>query len=46
MSESEDNDKNKNGNLTFIIFILNVIVLANTTKDDFMKVFIDNGMPE
>ena len=43
MSESEDNDKNKNGNLTFIIFILNVIVLANTTKDDFMKVFIDNG---
>ena len=42
MSET-DSEKNKNNNFGFIIFILNVIVLANTTKEDFINIFKLNG---
>lgn len=43
MSNSDDENENKNYNWTFVVFVLNVIVLANTTREDFMSVFKENG---
>ena len=43
MSNSENDDEKKNYNWTFVIFVLNIIVLANTNREDFMSVFKENG---
>ena len=43
MSDTEEKDKKKDNTWCIVMFILNVIVLANTSHQHFIEVFSENG---